>query len=189
MIKYLFGFVLLLAIDKLHAQNKLQPTNAFNFHSINQVGLLNGEKGTAFHLQTINGVQYKRIFAGIGVGLDYYQYRSFPVFVDTRYYFGKNNRGLFAFADGGLNYVWDKTPADYYKQTFNPKFYGGFGIGYAAGLKNGMAFLVNAGYSYKAVKMKQEFISYCPFNGPCDIGTENYNFQYNRLLFQVGWMF
>lgn len=185
--KYLFVFIQLLILNSLCAQNKQQT--AFNFHSLNQVGLLNGEKGSSFQLQSINGFQYKRIFAGIGVGLDYYQYRSFPVFADTRYYFGKNNRGFFAFADAGLNYVWDKTQFVYYKQNFKPTFYGGFGVGYAAGLKNGMAFLLNAGYSYKAVKMKQSFTTYCPQGGPCDIRTDTYNFDYNRLLLQIGWMF
>ena len=46
-------------------------TGIWQFHSINNVGLLEGQTGSAFQLQSINGMQYQSWFAGIGLGLDF----------------------------------------------------------------------------------------------------------------------
>src|SRR5215467_547922 len=61
-----------------------KPQHAFQFRSINQVGLLEGTDGGAFQIQTINGVQFRTWFLGIGVGIDNYRLRSVPLFVDLR---------------------------------------------------------------------------------------------------------
>ena len=67
----------------------------FPFHSINNIGLLEGQSGAAFQAQTINGFQKRSWFAGIGVGLDYYRYRTIPLFVDVRKEFGNANNKNF----------------------------------------------------------------------------------------------
>src|SRR5690349_5998233 len=61
-------------VSTLKAQLKLR------YHAQNYIGLLEGEDKAAFQLQTIHGVQVKSWYAGAGVGLDYYMYRSIPVF-------------------------------------------------------------------------------------------------------------
>ncbi len=54
------------------------------FHSINQVGILAGISEANLQLQSVNGIQHKTGFVGLGVGLDYYYARSIPVFIDLR---------------------------------------------------------------------------------------------------------
>src|SRR5215510_11349763 len=91
------------------AQNKV------NFSSQNYLGLLEGEHGSEFQLQTINGVMYKSWFAGLGTGLDWYYLRSIPVFASVnKSFFKKGKRSFYASADGGINYPW-KTD-DYYNE-------------------------------------------------------------------------
>ncbi|HVY74956.1 MAG TPA: hypothetical protein VG890_09015, partial [Puia sp.] len=81
------------------AQNP-SSSKAWQFHSINQVGLLEGESGSSWQLQTVNGMSYKSWFAGIGVGLDYYRLRGIPLFLDLRKTFGHSRNKPFVYADG-----------------------------------------------------------------------------------------
>src|ERR1700712_5956221 len=85
-----------------HAQKK--STTPWNFHSINNIGLLEGQTGSSFQIQTVNGAQYKSWFAGIGLGLDYYRYRTVPLFLDLRKEFGKSSNRLFLYADMGVSF-------------------------------------------------------------------------------------
>src|ERR1700730_9491831 len=80
----------------------------WKFHSVNQAGLLQGESVKAFHLQSVNGFQRNNLFAGLGVGLDYYQYKSVPLFAEVIKYFGKTKNQFFVYANAGVNFVWEK---------------------------------------------------------------------------------
>ena len=53
------------------------------FQSQNFIGVLGGEKDASFQIQTINGVQYRTWFSGIGTGLDFYFQRSVPLFLSV----------------------------------------------------------------------------------------------------------
>ena len=57
---------------------------SFRFHSINMAGIIKGEKSSYIQLQTINGVAFNKWFAGAGMGLDYYTFRTIPLFLDVR---------------------------------------------------------------------------------------------------------
>jgi hypothetical protein len=183
--------LLLLFLNYVFAQ---QGGTKLKFHSVNQAGLLQGEHFSAIHLQTVNGVQYKNWFAGAGLGLDYYKFKSIPLFADLKKYFGASRNQFFLYADGGTSFVWkskgetDSYPTGNYSDKNPPGFYSNTGLGYKAGLKNGMAFLLSAGYSYKRVNEKQEQ-TICPFTGPCYIQTDTYKYDFNRLIIQIGWLF
>src|SRR3977135_1033301 len=98
-----FCTIMLLAIQFVTiGQQKL------SFRSLNFVGLLEGETGSAFQLQTINGLQRNGWFAGIGTGLDYYRYRSIPLFFSVSKKIGNKKSGFFISMDEGLNYAWYK---------------------------------------------------------------------------------
>lgn len=71
------------------------------FASQQLVGLLEGEGGSAFQIQTINGVQLKKWFMGLGTGIDWYEYRSIPVFLSLNYDLKMSNRRFFLSADAG----------------------------------------------------------------------------------------
>ncbi len=116
----------------LSAQQKTPPSQ-WQFHSINSVGLLEGETGSAFQLQTINGAQYKSWFTGVGLGLDFYRIRSIPLFADIRKEFGKENNKLFVYADFGINFSWatDQQKTSYVQgDKFSNGFYNDLGLGY-----------------------------------------------------------
>lgn len=168
----------------------------WNFHSLDQVGLLQGDSKGAFHLQSVNGFEKKNWFAGIGAGLDYYRYKSVPLFAEAIKYFGKTKKQFFIYGDAGIHFVWEKTDNTvYYTEKYYPGFYGGGGIGYKAGLKNGTGFLLSAGYSYKRVNDQQTQKGGCPFGVPCylqtntNVYTDTYKYNLNRVIIQVGWMF
>ncbi|MFI5185866.1 MAG: hypothetical protein ACHQF0_04030, partial [Chitinophagales bacterium] len=106
------------------AQQKIH-NNFFRFHSINNVGLLEGQSGSAFQLQTINGIQHKSWLIGVGSGFDFYRYRTIPLFADVRKEFGKNSNKIFVYADVGTNFYWksDKDVKQFYPDD---KFKNGF---------------------------------------------------------------
>jgi hypothetical protein len=168
-----------------------RPKSKWKFNSANQVGLLQGEGNTAASLQTINGFRLHRFFAGVGTGVDYYRYRSIPLFASARLYLGSLPNQFYIYGDGGTNFVWQERNTNLYgsKETYRPGFFGGAGIGYSAGLKNGMGITLSAGYTCKKVTNIQQEISSCPFMGPCVLSAQTYRYNLNRLIFQLGWVF
>jgi hypothetical protein len=191
---------LILLTVKLHTAFAQQKTLAspWSFQSILNFGLLEGETGSSFQLQTINGAQYKSWFAGIGLGLDYYRLRTIPLFLDIRKEFGKNRDKLFVYADGGISFTWvtDAQKSNYYFP--NPQFHNGFysdlGLGYKAVVGKRTALLISIGYSYKkAIESytmpiygyQNLYPTYMMQNGP----DEQINYSLNRLSMKIGWEF
>ena len=163
--------------------------NKWNFHSINQGGLLEGENASAFHIQTINGMQYRTWFAGIGMGLDYYRFRSIPLFLDLRKSFRRDGNGFFLYADGGIHFLW---PMD--KQKISPQatykngFYSDIGLGFRFLLANRSSILFSAGYSYKRV-VEDNAVICDPWFGPCSAQIDRYAYDLNRLSIMIGFCF
>lgn len=171
------------------------------FHSINQVGLLVGEKGGSFQAQTINGVQHKTFFAGFGVGIDGYRLRSVPVFIDLRKEFGSSENKFFIYSDAGINCEW-LTADQKYSVISAPKeavkfskgFYMDAGLGYRIAMKNKNSLLLNIGYSYKRIKERQDnsvLIFPPPWGAYPDFG-DNYQtsvYDLNRVAIKIGWEF
>src|SRR5580765_4888640 len=130
------------------------------FSSQNYVGLLEGEQGSRFQLQTINGVKYKTWFAGVGAGIDWYYCRSIPVFMSlNKDFLIKGNRNFFIATDVGANFPWLVDKNSYvWSCTIEesiPGFYWGAGLGCKIGigrLNDGI--LLQLGYSYKHVGEK-----------------------------------
>ena len=171
------------------AQQQHTPVK-WKFYSVNQLGLLQGESKAAFQLQTVNGFQRSNFFIGLGAGLDYYRYRSIPLFADFRKYFGKANTAFFIFADAGVHFVWEKKNSSAYEmEKFYPGLYTGAGIGYKAGFKNGTGLLLSAGYSYKRVNDRLQQPPYLCLAPECFIQSDYYRYNLNRLLLQLGWNF
>src|ERR1700693_3532063 len=99
-------FVMLTMIVGITSAQQNNSVRLWQYHSINSVGLLEGETGSAFQLQTINGVNYKSWFAGAGLGLDFYRLRTIPLFADFRKEFGKSSNKIFVYSDVGINFSW-----------------------------------------------------------------------------------
>jgi hypothetical protein len=198
---------LILLTVKLHTAFAQQKTlsNPWSFQSILNFGLLEGETGSSFQLQAINGAQYKSWFAGIGLGLDYYRLRTIPLFLDIRKEFGKNRDKLFVYADGGVSFTWatDAQKTDYYMPNpqYHNGFYSDFGFGYKAAVGKRSALLVSVGYSYKKASVTYALPNYYYQYNP-NIAFQNYpslmmqngtgdkiSYSLNRLSMKIGWEF
>jgi hypothetical protein len=167
-------------------------SRAWQFHSINQIGFLEGQAGSAFQIQTINGFQYKSWFAGIGAGLDYYRFRGIPLFIDFRKEFGSARNYFFIYGGVGVHFIWltDDQKADfnmshYGNNDFSNGLYFDAGIGYKVVLNNRTAIFISPGFSHKSTEVKNT-ITICPFQGPCYITPNRFDFNMNRLSVNVG---
>lgn len=167
-------FCALACITFANAQNKVK------FSSINQFGVLGNQSATTATAQTVNGVCYKGWFAGAGVGLDFHQYFTVPVFLDVRKEFGQQNYKPFVYLDGGVDIYSDEKDGLYdYK---NGGYFDG-GLGYAFYFHKRQAVLLSVGYCYKGFKKENSYkVTDREF-------VDTYRYNYNRLSFKVGLRF
>ena len=188
--------ILVLTFTRGSAQQK-NPANDWHFQSIANVGLLEGQTGSAFQLQTINGARYKSWFAGVGLGLDFYRFRTIPLFLDIRKEFGSGTNKFFLYADGGISFSWltDMEKTGYWPdEQFHNGFYNDFGLGYKTSVGKKSALLISLGYSYKKVKETySSYNAYIPislYTEPGPLTTkEQINYSLNRLSIKLGWAF
>jgi hypothetical protein len=167
--------------------------NTYRYHSINSVGLVNGDNGVTGGVQTVNGFAKGPLFAGIGIGLDYYQYRSIPVFADVRYEMGKKRNKFFAYGNAGINCSW--VQQEFLEEpviwngnrsnNFKNGFYSDAGIGLVAGFKNGNAFILSLGYSRKTMEEKITYDDWRTGDPQTDINT----YRFNRVIVKAGFRF
>jgi hypothetical protein len=170
-----------------------QAQKGATFRSQNYVGMLEGEQSSKFQLQTINGIYKNKWFAGVGTGLDYYYFRSVPLFLSVNRYLCDCDRTWFLSLDGGVNWVWDKSTANWVNNyrygRFEPGLYWASGIGYKMGLRNKKdAVLLNVGFSAKHVREEVKSVMWC-LVPPCPETTDKYQYKLNRVSLRVGWEF
>ena len=164
------------------------------FASNNYVGILEGDDGSAFQLQTINGYRFNGWFAGLGLGLDYYRLRSVPFFLSLKKDFSLKNRGFYVTLDGGTNFAWVEDEENqnrwspYISREWRPRLFWGSGLGYKFGLKNNDAVLLNLGYSFKRMHEVRQVPTMC-INPPCPTTEESYDYQLKRVSLRLGYEF
>ena len=183
--------LLFFALSALHAQ-KQPDTGPWKFHSINTVGLLVGQIGSAFQVQTVNGLQHKSWFAGVGLGLDFYRFRGIPLFLDLRKEFGSSANKFFLYGDAGAHFNWmTENQKNNNLYTADGNVYNGFysdaGIGYSIRLDNKTSWLLSAGYSYKTINETHTNFSPVAFDGPPSRTHDRYGL--GRLTIKAGWKF
>lgn len=164
--------------------------NKIRFQSMNQFAIVGGENNVNTAFQTVNGIKYSNFFSGIGIGLDYYRYRTLPLFFDERWYFGDDKKA-FVYGDIGYNFPMKDKPGKeiYYNNNdsyhFTGDIYTDFGIGYQVHLHKKSSMVFSLGYSYKKLKIR---ITNGP--NPFDGYTyENYNYSFNRMILKAGLVF
>ena len=176
-------------------QNNIAKT--WQFHSIDNVGILEGQTGSAFQLQTISGVQYKSWFCGAGLGLDYYRFRTVPLFIDLRKEFGKSANKLFLYSDLGIHFSWvtDKEKTNYVvDDKFGNGLYAEAGLGYKAVIGKNRGLLISVGYSYKKLRETYNSFQYYPGYNMINLGQNinnqsRINYVLSRLSIKMGWQF
>jgi hypothetical protein len=166
---------------------------SYSFHSINSLALINGSNGVTAAMQSVNGFTKGPWFAGIGLGLDYYQYRTIPLFADLRYEVGHKRNKFFVYGDAGINFNWAQ---DYFyyesvlwngnsSNDFNGGLYTDAGFGLSAGFKNGNAFILSLGYSRKTLEEKINHTDWLTGKPQTDINT----YRLNRVILKAGLRF
>ena len=170
-----------------------------SFSSQNYAGLLEGEHGSKFQLQTINGFKYKTWFAGFGTGIDWYYRRSIPAFVSlSKDFFRKGNRNFYLSTAVGSNFPWEAdnnyNEWGYTVEKSHSGVYYDAGFGYKIGIgKKNDALLIQVGYSYKHisedVKNYIYFTSPVVFNSQESDFTNRLDYYLRRLSLKFGWNF
>lgn len=162
------------------------------FHSINEIGITTGQSGENFLLQTINGIKFKSFFTGVGIGIDYYHYKTLPIFFDARKFFGKKNNG-FIYGDMGCNFPLknkpDKDIMYYGTYKFSGGIYSNLGLGYKWKFIKKSSFLLSAGYSYKKIFDKigtSSPVIDCATGIACPLDYTKYNYGFGRIVLKAG---
>jgi hypothetical protein len=174
-----------------------QSATPWKFRSLDYIGGLRGEDGDFFQIQTVNGLYKKSWFLGVGTGLDYYRYRTIPLFVSVVKDLMPGRNGLFISLDLGTDLPSYKRPVssyDYAKSHFHPGLYWGADLGYKIKLSSHSSreLLLTAGYSYKELKEDQTGGPYaCPIGAPCPLETDSgpatrYTYRNQRLSVKAG---
>jgi hypothetical protein len=174
---------------------------SWKFRSDNYVGIVAGELGNYGQVQTVNGLYKGPWFVGIGTGLDYYRFRTVPLYLSVnRDLFGsKESSGFFISLNGGTTLPWFSgypMPYGIQSRTFSPGFWGNGGFGYRQKLseKTDKAFLFSISYGMKKLSEKQKSLPPLCFGcmyGPEQQTTQTYEYDYvNRtFLFSIGFQF
>ena len=141
-------FILIISVvtvSSLSAQKK-----KVRFQSINQFAIVGGENHVNTAFQTINGIKFSDWFSGIGIGIDNYRYKTLPLFVDGRWYFGEDKKAFF-YGDVGYNFPMKNKPGKevYYYNTydFSGVIYTDFGIGFQLSLNKYYSLIFTLGHS------------------------------------------
>jgi hypothetical protein len=197
MSKFILLFVLLFFIPAgiIYAQNQPLPAKKRNtrFQSYNSVGLLTGDQTVSWSIQTVNGVQWKTFFVGVGLGFDFYRIGTTPVFLDLRKTFGKGPNKVFAYGDIGYQIPWPGNGKNYFGVYTGDDLDGGLyidiGVGYLLEFGKKNALVLSAGYSYKSLSENIVAVPICLPGVPCEPQSGKYEYKFNRLSFKVGWRF
>ena len=165
--------------------------NPIKFRSTETVGLSSGSAGNCLQVQTVNGVSKGPWFVGLGAGLDYYRFRSVPLFLSVTRDLAVGKRDwLFLYVDGGTNLPWYKrprgsliTPEGAATSAFHSGEYWSGGLGYLwkLGEHSNKAVLLSVGYTVKKLSEYQTALgSGCPLAGVCPV-TPASTFVYEYL--------
>jgi hypothetical protein len=174
-----------------YSQDNPGNNSKLTFHSSFAFALINGSASTSFNLQTVHGFSFNKSFTGIGAGIDYYTFRSLPLFLQLRQEFGKGKKRFIVYGDGGRNFQWltDKSKEQVWSSRVEYKggWYYDAGIGYKLALKD-KALLLTTGYSYKEIK-KNVIFTNCIMGGQCIDDVERYQYRMRRISVRASFQF
>jgi hypothetical protein len=161
------------------------------FQSINLVGIVGGEKEVGYAYQSINGIKFSNWFSGIGIGVDDYRYKTLPLFIDGRWFFGERHKA-FLYGEIGYNFPLKNKPGKeiYYYSSYDFKggIYTGVGIGLKFSLNKFSSLEFSLGHSYKELQNKVGTVNPC-FAGPCPVDYSKYSYELGRMILKAGIVF
>lgn len=165
------------------------PSNILAFRSINQFGLQSGASGLGLQVHSVNGVKLKSYFAGLGVGIDNYVERTFPVYLDVRKSFLKGEN-MVLYADGGVSIPAAKAE-EFGKFDYKQGGYYEAGVGYNVKLNKTFTMLFSAGYSIKQFSYKEYpiYLMYISIWPTPNTSAQELDYTLRRISVKVGLSF
>ncbi|MEO6721288.1 MAG: hypothetical protein ABIN67_13035 [Ferruginibacter sp.] len=160
------------------------------FHSFNTVHILNGSSTTSLAINTVNGFQFSRFFAGIGTGFDYYYQTTIPLFAEGRFDLVEGKNKLQLFANGGFSFPFSSKNRQSEGKT-GPYKTGGMydaGLDYHLAVKN-EAFILGAAFSNKQVRQMIDNNIWNPVLNQVENIPIKEEYSLNRIVIRIGWMF
>jgi hypothetical protein len=194
-LKIVFVFAAVAFAFNSYAQENNDPAKdrRFVFHSFNMLNLLYNSQGLNAGLQSVNGFQYRKTFAGIGAALDWYGLQSVPVFFDIRQEFKVGRARFFGYGNIGYNIAWTGNDVGRPGVASDYKSDGGIyydlGLGYLIPFNRKNAMVISGGYSVKEMSEQYGF-SPCGWPGQCaTMQYEKFNYRFQRISVKIGWRF
>ncbi len=146
---------------------------------------------------THHGIAYNNWKASVGTGLDFYRYRTVPVFLNVQRSFKLGKTQSFVEASGGVNIahpteseklrnnwwgIWWPSIGD--TLNFNNGYYSRLGVGLVLTPKSKIKLTTNAGWSYKTISERYEEYVYDGVLVRKEIHTNRYGL--NRWYVGIG---
>jgi hypothetical protein len=148
--------------------NCIAQQNKWKAWGVPELGYISGTYEVSGDIRLQGGVQKNGWNIGLGTGVDYYRFTSFPIYAQGRKFIGKKKGKPFVLTSMGIN-----LPSEQTKQRNQPLFidfigliagpspqpyyydmgiYGELGAGYAFLNKKGRGLLLSLSYTQKRIK-------------------------------------
>jgi hypothetical protein len=191
--KYSHKIIALAVLLFLYVQSPAQlftNNKLLVFHSYNSVQALMGKTNNAFAVQSVNGFQMNKLFAGAGIGFDYYYHTSVPLFLELRHDITNTERKIQVFANGGLHLPFGNA------NKIDPGKTGDFkagrllaaGFDYYIPLKKD-AIVLGLAYSQKKVTQIVDNNIWNPSINRVENAPLKEVYEFNRVWIKLGWVF
>jgi hypothetical protein len=183
--------IILFLLLTIYLASSGQEKSRVQYNGSVEGGILRGARGYAFQVEAINGVRYKRFFAGVGIGIDKYYAKSVPLFGALRMDILVKKKTPFVYLNIGSNLPWVRKEfsfiaMDYWHtvESGNGKYVDG-GLGYTVPLKGHLKLLTSLGISLKERTEKKKWGG----DGIINDYSEDYKYQFRRYTLKVGLSF
>jgi hypothetical protein len=182
-----FVALMMIAAPVLSQQSKTGYTGSL------EAALVNGGYESNAAITMTHGLGFKGITASVGAGIDYYRFRSVPVFIDLKKYFTIAKLQPFIQASAGLNVAWPTTEQKIVQRWW---WQGNDTISFSNGIysKAVMGIVLNpgkqvkisavAGWSYKSVTTRYDELVFDGTGSRMEIRTMIFGL--NRLYVGLG---
>lgn len=172
---------------------------------IPEVGLQAGSYEPSGDLRMNGGVHYKGWLIGAGGGLDYYRFKSVPLYLQARKFIGNKRLRPFIIASAGINTpvettvsksnnsfwntsIWNNTAVPPTIYTYSSGAYGELGLGYALINKKNRGLMLSLCYTQKNISESFPVqISDGTIGGIVNT-TENKNYYMKRWCFRIAYI-
>lgn len=153
------------------------------------VGLLAGANKNALQLQVVNGVKYKTWQAGLGAGLDDYNTRSVPLFLQVRKAVTAKAATPYVYVDAGYHLPYLKDTEKFLTEVEKGGFYGEGGIGYEVAALKKHGFFFGLGWRVKMYTLKVNTMPYLSVWPPPENAFRDYDYTLTAVTLKTGFRF